>query len=660
VALGRQDIRELGSADARRAFLQAVLTDIQALERMLEADVVESGVRRIGAEQELFLVDASGAPAPVAMKVLRKLGDPRFVTELAQFNLEINLPPLLLEGACFSEMEATLGELIACAREAAAPAHADVVLAGILPTLSPSDLTARNMSPDPRYHEMDRALAAMRGQPLQIHIRGLDELRVVQDSLMLESSNCSFQVHLQTSPREFPLVYNAAQAVAAPVLAAATNSPLLLGRRLWHETRLALFQQSTDTRVMDTQREMLPRVTFGRRWVERSVLEIYREDVARFRPIFADAAAEDPFAALARGEAPQLMALRLHNGTVWRWNRPCYGVTDGRPHLRIENRLLPSGPSVVDQVANAAFWLGVLRGTIARGLDVTERMPFESAHLNLVAAARSGLDATLHWFDGRTVPADHLIETELLPLASAGLEAAAVSGADRERYLGLIAERVASRRTGSRWALDSLAAMTASPTPGTPGERHGALVRAMIDKQREGRPAHTWELATLPDARGRTLHYARVEQFMTTDVLTVQEDDPLQLVAHLMDYKGIRHVPVEDGAHRLVGMISYRSLLRLLARGPADAAAARGAASSVMAKDPVAISPDTSTVEAVETMMKHRVSCLPVVRDGRLVGIISERDLIALMRDVLLERLRAPEKSARSSKSGARARRKES
>src|SRR5262249_8161865 len=156
---------------------------------------------------------------------------------------------------------------------------------------------------------------------------------------------------------------------------------------------------------------------------------------------------------------------------------------------RIENRLLPSGPSVVDQIANAAFWLGALRGAIAQGLDVTEQMPFESAHLNLVAAARSGLDAALHWFDDRSVPADRLIETELLPLAAAGLEAGGVLGPDRERYLGVIAERVASRRTGSRWALDSLAAMTASPTPGTSGERHGALVRAMIDRQREGRPA---------------------------------------------------------------------------------------------------------------------------------------------------------------------------
>jgi CBS domain-containing protein len=609
---------------------------------MLEQGLIESGVRRIGAEQELFLVDPSGAPAPVAMKVLRRLDDPRYCTELALFNLEINLTPLLLEGSCLSAMEAELGALLAGAREAAAAARADVVLAGILPTLGPSDLTERNMTPLPRYRELDRALASMRREPLQIHIRALDELRVAQESLMLESSNCSFQVHLQTSPLEFPLVYNAAQAFAAPVLAASTNSPVLLGRRLWHETRIALFQQSTDTRVVDTQREMLPRVTFGRRWVERSVLEIYREDIARFRPIFTADDLEDPFAVLERGEAPALKALRLHNGTVWRWNRPCYGVTDGRPHLRIENRLLPSGPTVVDEIANAAVWLGVLRGTIARGLDVTARMSFESAHANLIAAARLGLDAALQWFDDRRMPADRLIESELLPLAHEGLDAAGVDAQDRERFLGIIADRVASRRTGSRWALDSLAAMAATSAPGTAGERHGALVRAMIRGQERSGPAHAWELAALGDARGRTPHFARVEQFMTTDVLTVREDDPLQLVAHLMDYKRIRHVPVEDAENRLVGMISYRSLLRLLARGTADPAAVRAAASSVMTRDPVWITPETPTEEAIETMMLRRVSCLPVIRDGRLVGIVSERDLIAITRELFLERIRKP------------------
>jgi CBS domain-containing protein len=640
--LGRQDVRELDSGESRRVFLQGVLSDIQALEKMIDLGMIESGVRRIGAEQELFLVDRSGAPAPVAMKVLRKLDDPRFVTELALFNLEINLPPLLLEGQCFSEMEAVLAALLAKAREAAASVKADVVLAGILPTLGPSDLTERNMTPIPRYHEMDRALGSMRREPLQIHIRGLDELRIVQHSLMLESSNCSFQVHLQTAPHEFPLVYNAAQAFAAPVLAAATNSPILLGRRLWQETRIALFEQATDTRVVDTQREMLPRVTFGRRWVERSVLEIYREDVARFRPIFAAETVEDPFASLARGEIPSLGALRLHNGTVWRWNRPCYGVTDGRPHLRIENRLLPSGPTLVDQVANAALWLGVLRGAIAEGLDVTSRLAFETAHANVLAAARSGLDAAFGWFDGRRVPADRLIETELLPLAEHGLATAGVTASDRERYLGIIAARVASRRTGSRWTLDSIAAMAAASPRSTASERHGALVRSMVRGQKDGAPAHTWELAAIGDSLGQTWHHARVEQFMTTDVLTVREDDPLQLVAHLMDYKGIRHVPVEDGENRLVGMISYRSLLRLLARGATDPASVRAASSTVMTRDPVSIAPETPTMEAIALMMKRQVSCLPVVRDGRLVGIVSERDLIAITRELLIDKLRAP------------------
>jgi CBS domain-containing protein len=524
---------------------------------------------------------------------------------------------------------------------AASQVGAGVILAGILPSLKASDLVIDNMTPLPRYSELDRALALQRGEPIQIHIRGLDELRFTLQSLMVESCNCSFQMHFQVDPADFPLVYNAAQAFTAPVLAAAVNAPVLFGRRLWHESRIALFQQSTDTRAMGTERDSVARVTFGRRWVERSILEIYQEDVARFRPIFGVEHPEDPFEAMGRNEAPKLEALRIHNGTVWRWNRPCYGILDGRPHLRIENRTLPSGPSLLDEVANAALWLGLLRAAIADRIDFAKLMDFEHARTNFLAAARQGLGAQLMWLNGAVVPVETLLTRDLIPLARAGLRTAGVDAADSDRLLDVIAARVATRRTGAQWVLASLDAMRDEDARATTVERLDALTRVMEERQAEGGPAHTWPLADLAGREGRLRADSRVEDFMTTDLLTAREDDPVGLVAHMMDWRGIRHVPIEDPDHRLLGMVSYRSIVRIVARD-AGAAVAPRFVRDVMSTDLVTVSPDTPALTAIERMVNHRVSCLPVVRDGRLVGIISERDFINITRDHLLGGLGDP------------------
>ena len=640
--MGTHDVDDLASGEAPRAFVRRVLEDVQALEFMIAAGAIESGVRRIGAEQEVFLVDRTGAVAPVAMEVIDRLGSPLFTTELALFNLEINVPPVLLEDACFSGMAATLHSLLARVRTAAQAYGADAVLAGILPTLRASDLVPKNLTPLPRYREIDRSVSALGHGTFQIHIRAVDDLRLTRESLIVESGNCSFQIHLQVGPDEFPRIYNAAQAFAAPVLAAATNSPLLLGKRLWHETRIALFQQATDTRGPETGRTIVPRVTFGRNWVDRSVLEIYREDIARFRPILGGDDDERPMAVLERGGIPNLSALRLHNGTVWRWNRPCYGITDGRPHLRIENRILPSGPTIEDEIGNAALWLGLMRGAIGRDLDVTRRMDFEAAHGNFIAAARLGLDAQLHWFDGRTVPADRLLLDELIPFAYEGLRTAGVRSSDADRFLGVVAHRVATRRTGSRWALDSLSAMEAADRRGTTGRRLAALTQGMRQGQSGGSPVHEWPLARVEDAGVSSERDASVEQYMTTDLFTVRPDDPIELAAHLMDLRGAHQVPVEDDENRLVGIVSYPAILRLVARGGLLRGEAKLPVSSIMSRDPVTVSTETPIAEAIQAMVKLGVSGLPVVREGRLVGIVTERDLLRIARELLLERLRTP------------------
>src|SRR6266567_4361036 len=302
-----------------QAFTESLLADLRALEFMLEHALIETGVRRIGAEQEMFLVDRNLRPAPVALDVLDRAHDPRLTTEIAKFNLESNLTPLELTGRCFQQMEAELDETIAMVRRAAQEMDADVLLTGILPTLQLSDLTLDNLTPVARYHELDRSLRRLCGGPFMIHIKGLDEVEITHDNMMVESSNTSFQVHFQVNPYEFANAYNIAQAITAPLLAAAVNSPVWLGRRLWQETRVALFQHSTDARSRMQQARSHPtRVGFGDRWLKDSVIELLRDQIARFRTFMITRPDENPLQVLARSETPMLSALRMHNGTEWR------------------------------------------------------------------------------------------------------------------------------------------------------------------------------------------------------------------------------------------------------------------------------------------------------------------------------------------------------
>ncbi|MDX1647633.1 MAG: hypothetical protein R3304_10850, partial [Longimicrobiales bacterium] len=373
-----QDITDRTEAPERtRAFTKALLRDVMALERMLEEGCFESGIRRIGAEQEMFLVNRAWRPNSAAMDVLAEVEGP-FTTELALYNLEANAEPLRLEGSCFRRMEARLNELVSHGREIAAPMGAEIALIGILPTLSKSDVTLENITPKARYHALNDAFAKARGgEPYKLRIQGSDELYTEHHSVMLESCNTSFQVHLQVDPDDFATVYNVAQLVTAPAMAAAVNSPVLFGKLLWEETRIALFQQSIDTRRGSVHmRDVSPRVRFGEEWIADGLMDLVLEDVTRFRVLISREVDEDPIAMLDAGEVPSLHALSLHNGTVYRWNRPCWGVRDGIAHLRIECRVLPSGPTIVDEVANMAFWIGLVLGGVEEYGDIRSRIDF--------------------------------------------------------------------------------------------------------------------------------------------------------------------------------------------------------------------------------------------------------------------------------------------
>lgn len=637
--MGDPSLDSYSDPERLRRFTKRLLTDLRALERMIEEGRLESGVRRIGAEQELVLVDRSWHPCARAEEVLARL-DPRvFAPELGRFNVEFRLDPLPFAGDCLSRLEAAFHARLAEVRTAAAAHGALPVMAGILPTLRKSDLGLHNMVDRPRFHALDAALRKLRGGDFDLRLTGTDELILKHRNVMLEACNTSCQFHFQVGPEEFARAYNIAQAVTAPVLAAAVNSPLLFGRRLWRETRIALFQQAVDTRPTgENILDRSARVSFGESWVRESVLEIFREDVARFRVVLGIDVDEDALEVLDAGGLPHLTALQMHNGTVYRWNRPCYGCLDGRATLRIENRALPAGPSVFDQVSNGAFWFGLVSGLAAEHEDITRVLDFDVAKSNFLAASRQGLDAQFEWIGRKLQPARTLIRRTLLPLAREGLLEAGLERDDVERYLDGVLRRVATRRTGACWTLDSLAAM---PAEAKPGEKMTALVAAMRDRQERGLPVHRWKLATLDEAGSPWRSYRRVEEYMTTELFTVHEGEIVDLVAHVMDWKHIRHVPVENDEGRLVGLVSYRALLRLLARELPAARVPAVPVTEIMTREVVTVGPDTDTLEAIEIMRQRKVACLPVVADGRLVGIVSERDFLRIAADLLLRHLQA-------------------
>jgi predicted transcriptional regulator len=626
-------------APGLRRFMKDLLRDVHALEQMIAGGMIESKIRRIGVEQELFLVDHTWSPAPIAHETLARLDSPEFVTELAKFNLEFNLPPLIFGGDCLSQMERQIVDHLRRVREAVHEFGSEAVLTGILPTIDISDLGLENMTENPRYAALNESLMRLRGEDYEFRIKGIDELLIHHNTVMLEACNSSFQVHFQVGPGEFAKLYNMAQAAAAPLLAICVNSPLLFGKRLWNETRIALFQQSIDTRnIRSHQRSVQPRVSFGTAWVRESALEIFREDIARFRVLMATDVESDALADLAAGRVPTLSALRFHAGTVYRWNRVCYGISDGRPHLRIENRYVPSGPTPLDEIANAAFWFGLLAGMTEEYADITRIMSFDDARSNFLAAARFGLGAQFTWIHGAgPLPVQRLVLEQLLPMARDGLATAGIAAADAERYLAVIEARVSSGRTGAAWALHSLTSMEQR---GTKAERISALVGAAVQREKSGKPVHEWDLATLAEAGDWKPNFARVEQYMKTDLYTVNEDELIDLVVNLMEWQHIRHVPVEDHQHRLVGLVTFRSLLRYLVRHLAHQSDPIVPVSEIMQRNPISVTPNTPTLEALAIMKKHHVGSLPVVEGDHLVGLVTEEDFMIIAGELLEQQLR--------------------
>ncbi len=624
-------IQQLISSDGKKNFLKCLMKDLRAMHYMLENDWFESDITRIGAEQEMVLVDReSYRPACIAPEVLEKTKHlPYLGGELARFNLESNMDPLVFEKDCFSVMHKELKHQISTIDKILEEFNARIVLTGILPTLQKKDLKIENLTPKDRYYALvDSINRELKGNAYELRLSGIDELMIRHDSPLLEACNTSFQVHLQVSPAEFAKMYNMALALTGPVLAISANSSLVFGRRLWHENRIALFQQSIDTRTShDHLREKSPRVNFGNDWAHHSIMDIYREDIARFNVLMGFEIDEDSIEKVKDKIVPELYALRMHNSTVYRWNRPCYGISDtGKPHLRIENRVIPSGPTIIDEVANSAFWLGAMKGMDLAYDDMRRYMSYEDVRDNFFKAATHGVDSKFNWCGDSKISACDLILQEILPIAKSGLKHMKINEADIDTYMGVIEERAKKHTNGARWCLR---AFTALKKISSSDEALTTLTATMVENQNTDTPVSEWPMPSLIRTEKYQPIHMRIEQFMETDLITVRKDDIIDLVAEIMDWKRVRYLPVEDTNGQLVGLMTSRRVLRYYAHEKINEIPV--AVEDIMIKDPVHVNPDQTIQEALEMMKANNIGGLPVAKNGELIGFVTEIQLLRIL-----------------------------
>jgi hypothetical protein len=455
-----------------------------------------------GIEVELNLVDDDLSPALSGAEVLRAIGGAEFQSELGRWNLELNLPPRPLPGDQWRHLEYQLIDELSIAHAKAVGCGAQLAVIGILPTLQPRHLVVEALSAEPRYVVLNEQMLNLRGEPIRLDIAGddasgrhavaPDHLTADFDSIAPEAACTSMQLHLQLHPDSFAAYWNAAQCLAGVQLAVGANSPFLLGSRLWAETRIPLFEQSCDVRSVELRNQgVRPRVWFGERWIT-SILDLFSENGRYFPGLMPLTEDVDPVAELDAGRVPQLDELRLHNGTIWRWNRPVYDIANGVPHVRVENRVLPAGPTPIDMVANALFFYGLLRVLVEADRPLWSSMSFEAAEENFTTAARHGMDGPLYWPGSGWIRPDELVLRKLLPQAAEGLDRWGVDRDVIDRYLSVIERRCVTRRTGASWQLDAVAALEERGLD-RPAALHGMLDR-YLESSTANEPVHSWPL----------------------------------------------------------------------------------------------------------------------------------------------------------------------
>ncbi|MGB5667030.1 MAG: CBS domain-containing protein [Maribacter sp.] len=616
--MGELNVEKLIGNPNKIQYIKQLLADIKALEYMLENNMFEKENARVGIEQEFCLVNEEWEPTDNAELILKELDKNHFTSELALYNLEINVDPLELRGNCFSELHKNLNDLLDQAKAVAKKHDTKILLTGILPTIRTKHLGIAFMTPKKRYRVLNEAIKEVRKNDIELHIKGVDELNLKHDSILYESCNTSFQSHLQIDPDDFADTYNWAQAIAGPVLSICANSPILMGRELWEETRIALFAQSVDTRASTfILNERESRVGFGNEWVKGTVADFFKDSIIRFRSLITTEFKSDSMTDLENGLTPKLKALKLHNGTVYKWNRLCYGTTDGKPHVRIENRYLPSGPSTEDEIANMMFWIGLMKGRPKEFENIHTKMNFKDVKSNFFNAARYGMGAQFYW-DGKLISSQELLLDHFLPMAYRGLYSMKVLPADAEHYLSVIKHRIMSKN-GSRWIVEGYRKLLKEYKT---QDALKILTATMYERQGKGYNIDAWQLPR-GDEFKIPKENRKVGERMNTKTITAQENDSLELVLRMMQWKNIHHVPILDNDLDLVGLLTWTDVGKYLDKPLRHEESIK----SIMHKALITATPETFIRDAKKVMETKKINCLPVVRGKKLVGIITSNDL---------------------------------
>ena len=599
-------------------FINQLTQDINLLERLISENILED-YDRIGAEQEFCLIDENFRANPINEKIVKKLKTNGFVTEIAKFNMELNIEPIDLKRNALRTMENVLLDKMQLAQKIAQKNNSDIILTGILPTVRKHDLRFENITNKQRYFDLCNAISASRGEKYKIRISGIDELIFQHDSPLIEGCNTGFQFHLQIKPEIFHHIYNIAQLIAAPVLATSVNSPMLFGKRLWNETRIAVFQQATDTRIIGNYHlESLPRVTFGNQWLKKSLIEIFKEDITRYKILLKSLTQKNY--RNQNPNTPKLNALTLHNSTVYRWNRPCYGIYNNKPSIRIENRMLPSGPTIIDEIANSTFWLGLLMFYKNSPIDHLEKvMEFDDARINFYTAAQQGIDATLRWF-GKRIEARKLILNELIPKAAIGLSSIKINPEDIDKYLNIIKERTHSRQNGSRWIIDSYDSLRKKYS------KQNALTTItsdMIRYQNQNKPVHKWDIPKHSVAINNPSKLL-IEECMERDINSINQEDVFELAYQINNWYKKNYMVVVNKKGHITGILDKD----ILNNNKNISNRKKIIIKNIMKKRPVTIAPDVTIKDALFIMHKNNSTTLPVVEDKLFIGIIQKDNLL--------------------------------
>lgn len=468
---------EFDQADFDR-FYRKLQGETALLRRMMEQQGFSTRTPVAGFEIEAWILDRDYRPSPINDYFLESLNHPLAFEELAKFNIELNSTPMPLAGNVFSRMQKQLQDTWDKAFQHARSIDNRLIMIGILPTLRQSDLTLANMSDLNRYRALNEQILQSRGKPLHLDITGHEHLKLDHHDVMLESATTSFQIHIQVPLALAHHFYNASIIASAAMVASCANAPYLFGKELWNESRIPLFEQAIETGgYAGASQGPVRRVSFGSDYARKSIFECFDENLQHFPVLLPERLDSDP-AAFAH--------LKLHNGTIWRWNRPLIGFdSDGTPHVRIEHRSPAAGPSVIDSIANAAFYYGLAKNLCDDIIEKGLPFSFSQAKDNFYQAARYGIDTQITWFGGKKVRLDELIRKELIHRALLGLASLGVSHCDSEDYLDIMLQRMNSGQTGSRWQRQFIHEQ---------GQDFELMTKTYLSKQQSGKPVGEWSI----------------------------------------------------------------------------------------------------------------------------------------------------------------------